>query len=182
MTSRCSPYLPAPQNKRRYRYWAWNPPSATSCISRKTTTGVCWRPPWLLLITPGRATPPSTPKAPDLTLVVGSGRSRPSPSPHPTLIPRGEGAPGVGRQAFLRLGMAGRGGGGGRGRSAGTLSSRHLACCLPHTLCIAVSSCFGGVRGTLDYTLSFGKPCVSGGRGEGTRGISRLARYHPIFC
>ena len=56
--------------------------------------------------------PPQPPprKAPDLTLVVGSGRSGPSPSPHPTLIPRGEGAPWVGRQAFLHSGTAGGGG------------------------------------------------------------------------
>lgn len=94
-------------------------------------------------------------------------RTQPFSSSHP--IPRREGAPGWAWRAA-----------GGR-RSAGTLSSRHLspAACL--TLFASLFPLFlVGVRGTLDYTLSSGKPASQlQPRGQGVR---RLARSHLIFC
>lgn len=155
----------------------------TSCISMKTTTGECWQAP---PVPAGHTWPcppphPPPPKVPDMTLVVGSGRSEPSPSPHPTVTHRGEGLRGWGGRLLLCSGMVDGGGGG--GRSAGTLSSIDTSRLLPasHPLhCCFL--CFLGVRGTLDYTSSFREPCVSGGRSEGARGVSQLARHCAPFC
>lgn len=104
-------------------------------------------------------------KVPDMTLVVGRGRSEPSPFSSSQRHPRGEGLQGWGGRLLLCSACGwGRG-----GRSAGTLSSRHLspaACLTPFALLFL---CFWGVRGYIRLHSSFREPCSrpqQGGQGE----------------